>query len=74
MLSGHLARLAVRNEAQGRGVGSALVRDLIQRLISKNRQRITVNTQADNAASLALYQKLGFVRTGEQYPVFISQV
>jgi ribosomal protein S18 acetylase RimI-like enzyme len=35
---------------------------------------LTVNTQADNAASLALYHKLGFRRTGEQFPVYTLQV
>lgn len=72
-LGGHLARLGVRKEAQGQGIGSALVGDLMLRLGRHNMSRITVNTQADNAASLALYQKMGFVRTGEQYPVFIYQ-
>ncbi len=74
MLGAHLARLAVRKEAQGRGVGSALVGDLILRLNTRNLARLTVNTQSNNAASLSLYQKLGFSQTGEQYPVFIHQV
>jgi ribosomal-protein-alanine N-acetyltransferase len=74
MLGAHLARLAVQKEAQGRGVGSALLNDLILRLNFRNLARLTVNTQADNAASLALYQKIGFVRTGEQYPVFTHRV
>ena len=74
MLGAHLARLGVRKEAQGRGIGSALVGDLTLRLNAQNLPRLTVNTQADNAASLSLYQKLGFVRTGEQYPVFIYQL
>jgi ribosomal protein S18 acetylase RimI-like enzyme len=71
MLGGHLARLAVRKETQGLGVGSALVSDLLHRLSSKNLLRVSVNTQADNGASLALYQRLGFVRTGEHFPVFV---
>jgi ribosomal-protein-alanine N-acetyltransferase len=74
MLGAHLARLGVRREAQGRGIGAALVSDLILRLSPRNPARITVNTQAENGASLALYQKLGFVRTGEQYPVYVYQV
>lgn len=67
----HLARLGVRPEAQGRGVGTALVRDLVQWLEKRQAVNISVNTQADNTASLALYQKLGFVRTGEYFPVFV---
>jgi ribosomal protein S18 acetylase RimI-like enzyme len=66
----HLARLAVRKEAQGSGLGAALVSDLILQMRSRNIERLSVNTQSDNAASLALYQRLGFVRTGEEFPVF----
>jgi ribosomal protein S18 acetylase RimI-like enzyme len=73
-IGGHLARLGVRKEAQGLGVGSALIGDLIQRLAVRNVAHISVNTQADNAASLALYQRMGFVPTGEQYPVFGYQI
>lgn len=66
----HLARLAVRPDSQGRGLGSAIISDLILRLRRKGTKRLTVNTQSDNYASLALYQKLGFVSTGEQFPVY----
>ncbi|MFZ5821409.1 MAG: GNAT family N-acetyltransferase [Chloroflexota bacterium] len=70
----HLARLAVRPDAQGAGLGSAIVLDLIQRLKKKGSARLTVNTQSDNHASLALYRKLGFRRTGEQYSVYYFDV
>ena len=72
-LGAHLARLGVRPDAQSRGVGTALVGNLIQRLGGHRLGRLSVNTQADNAASLALYKKLGFVQTGEHYPVLIYQ-
>jgi ribosomal protein S18 acetylase RimI-like enzyme len=67
----HLARLAVRVEAQGRGVASALVNDLIQNSGALEAGRLTVNTQEDNRTSLGLYGKLGFIRTGENYPVMV---
>ncbi len=73
-LGAHLARLGVRPEAQGRGVGSALVSDLIQSLGTNQFSRLSVNTQADNAASLSLYKKLGFVRTGEHFPVLVYPI
>jgi ribosomal-protein-alanine N-acetyltransferase len=71
---GHLGRLAVRSEAQGRGIGEALIGGLLQYLRAHGLWRLTVNTQADNEPSLKLYQKLGFVRTGEVYPVFTFRV
>jgi ribosomal protein S18 acetylase RimI-like enzyme len=67
----HLARLGVRPEAQGRGIGAALVSDLVHRLDTNHLARLSVNTQADNAASLSLYKKLGFTRTGEHFPVLV---
>jgi ribosomal-protein-alanine N-acetyltransferase len=70
----HLARLAVRPEAQGRGLGAALVSDLIVRLCQRGPARLTVNTQDDNAASLSLYEQIGFQRTGETFPVFVYEV
>ena len=70
----HLARLAVRQEAQNQGVGKSLLGDLISRLRRRGLERLTVNTQGDNTASLALYQKAGFLLTGEQYPVYVMQI
>ncbi|RME89858.1 MAG: GNAT family N-acetyltransferase [Anaerolineae bacterium] len=70
-LGAHLARLAVRPDVQGQGGGTALVSDLISRVLRKRLPRLTVNTQSNNHASLALYRKMGFVPTGERYPVFV---
>jgi len=69
-LGAHLARLAVRKEAQGFGLGAALVADLVGQMRRRGAALITVNTQNDNHASLAVYRKMGFLRTGEEYPVF----
>ena len=70
----HLARLAVLPAAQRRGLGAALVNDLIAHIPAGREPRLTVNTQADNSASLALYYRLGFRRTGERYPVYAFEV
>ena len=70
----HLARLAVHPTAQGRGVGRALLSNLFGMLTHNGIPRLTVNTQKDNLPSLNLYQKMGFVSTGEQYPVYTLDV
>lgn len=70
----HLARLAVRPGLQGRGLGSAIVNDLLRHVRQRGKSHVTVNTQSDNFASQALYQRLGFILTGEQYPVFVYPV
>ncbi len=70
----HLARLAVHPSVRGRGAGKALLSDLFRTLTQNSISRLTVNTQSDNATSLNLYQKMGFVRTGEQHPVYTFDV
>ncbi|MGQ0600420.1 MAG: GNAT family N-acetyltransferase [Anaerolineales bacterium] len=66
----HLARLAVCPQWQGRGLGAALVRDLMAYCSGHGKREITVNTQHNNRASLAVYQKLGFELTGTRLPVY----
>jgi ribosomal-protein-alanine N-acetyltransferase len=67
---GHLARLAVHPRAQQQGIGYALLQDLLTQFTRRGALQVTVNTQVENKASLALYQKAGFRQTGEVYPVF----
>jgi ribosomal protein S18 acetylase RimI-like enzyme len=70
----HLARLAVHPAVQGKGAGRALLSDLFSYLTYASIPRLSVNTQSDNSASLSLYQRMGFVRTGEQYPVYTFDI
>jgi len=70
----HLARLAVHPVVQGKGAGRALLNDLFVFLTYMGISRLSVNTQSDNQASLSLYQRMGFVRTGEQYPVYTFDI
>lgn len=68
--SAHLARLAVLPEFQHRGIARYLVTTMLRWCANSGTVRVTVNTQSDNAASLHLYQVLGFEFTGETYPVY----
>jgi ribosomal protein S18 acetylase RimI-like enzyme len=70
----HLARLAVHPEAQGRGAGRMLLSDLFAKVTQHGIVRLSVNTQNDNVSSLSLYKKMGFVHTGEEYPVYTFNV
>jgi ribosomal protein S18 acetylase RimI-like enzyme len=67
---GHLARLAVDPEQQGRGLAKTLVADVLRHLGRRGIERMTVNTQADNVASQCVYRSLGFRESGPQYPVY----
>lgn len=70
IIGGHLARLAVLPELQGKGIGRSLVSDMIHRFTKKGIHSISVNTQSDNTASLCLYKSAGFIETGERFPVY----
>lgn len=67
---GHLARLAVDPRMQGQGIGRQLLHDLLTQFIRRGANCVTVNTQKDNTASLALYKRMGFDTSGEEYPVY----
>lgn len=66
----HLARLAVLPSLQHQGIGYKLVEDLIHYFQWQGIAYLTVNTQGDNDSSLSLYQRIGFHRTGDKFPVF----
>jgi ribosomal protein S18 acetylase RimI-like enzyme len=57
---GYLQRLAVAPEAQGRGVGSALITDCLEWSKRRRVSRVAVNTQHGNTAALNRYLALGF--------------
>jgi ribosomal protein S18 acetylase RimI-like enzyme len=69
-MGGHLARLAVKTSMQRKGIGYLLVHQLLNQFREQGVRHVTVNTQQNNVASLALYLKAGFNITGESYRVF----
>jgi ribosomal protein S18 acetylase RimI-like enzyme len=67
----HLARLAVHPGLQRRRIGFVMVQDLLDHFLNRsNFWGVTLNTQHNNSASIALYQRIGFRETGERFPVF----
>jgi len=69
-MGGHLARLAVRPKVQGKGIGYSLLHQVLSYFKEQGVRHVTVNTQQNNYASLALYAKAGFNITGESYRVY----
>jgi len=58
--------LAVDPQTRRPGVGEALTRTLAERFMGRGRSYMDLSVLHDNAAAIALYEKLGFVRV----PVF----
>ena len=69
-MGGHLARLAIHPKAQKKGVGFALLCDLLSHFVLRGARTVTVNTQKDNEPSRRLYENAGFRLTEEEYPIF----
>lgn len=62
---GYLQRLAVHPDAQGQGLGSALVADSLSWMQRRGASRALVNTGITNDSALRLYQRFGFERQPE---------
>jgi ribosomal protein S18 acetylase RimI-like enzyme len=69
-MGGHLARLAVGPTMQRKGIGYLLIHQVLSHFHKQGINHVTVNTQKNNAASLALYSRAGFALTGESYRVY----
>ncbi len=64
--AGHLG-MAVRDDWQGKGIGSALMRETLVLADNwLNLTRIELEVFVDNAQAIALYAKFGFEREGVQ--------
>ncbi|HVT09218.1 MAG TPA: GNAT family N-acetyltransferase [Polyangia bacterium] len=63
LLGGFIALLAVRPEAAGQGVGTALVEHLAAR-VARKRRWLYVSADGNNRSALRFYGRLGFERVG----------
>ena len=62
---GHLIGMMVRADAQGRGVGRALLNECIATARrADGLEMLTLSVTAGNAAAITLYERLGFERYG----------
>jgi phosphinothricin acetyltransferase len=56
--------LHVRADARGRGIGTQLLRVLIERAQSLGKHVMIAGVDADNAASIRFHERLGFTQAG----------
>jgi ribosomal protein S18 acetylase RimI-like enzyme len=57
---GHLIRLVTHPDFQGRGIGEQLLIESLKYQLSLDAYPFTLNTQADNLSSQALYKRYGY--------------
>jgi ribosomal protein S18 acetylase RimI-like enzyme len=67
---GHLTRLAVHPQHQGRQIGVRLLADVIQFFRQRQTFGVTLNTQQDNLRARRLYTWFGFVLLGQEAEVW----
>jgi ribosomal-protein-alanine N-acetyltransferase len=69
--TGQIIRLAVHPSAQRQGIGRALLNHGLAYCHANGAQRVTINTQESNIASLRLYEQVGFRRIGRRVPLLV---
>lgn len=65
----HLARITIRPDLQGMGLGSYLLVEGIERFRKEGIKHITLNTQAENVNAQRLYSRFGFQATPYRWPL-----
>jgi ribosomal-protein-alanine N-acetyltransferase len=67
---GHLKRIAVAPDDQGRGIGALLLNDVLRTLWQHGIEEISLNTQVHNHRARRLYECFGFRPTGDPVTVW----
>jgi len=61
-LEGHIMSIAVNREYRGNGIGSALLTEVIERLIKRGARYIGLEVRVSNEKAIKLYERFGFRR------------
>ncbi|AOY75731.1 ribosomal protein S18-alanine N-acetyltransferase [Clostridium formicaceticum] len=61
---GHITNIAIHPNFQGRGIGEAIVRALMEEANIKRIYRMTLEVRKSNLIAQNLYKKLGFISCG----------
>ena len=70
----HIVRLAVQPRWQAQGIGGQLLSEGMRALEAAKSESVTVNTQADNLASLQLYRRFSFRPVGTPWAVWFRSL
>ncbi|MBP0018656.1 MAG: ribosomal protein S18-alanine N-acetyltransferase [Cyanobacteria bacterium SBLK] len=62
----HITLLAIHPDYQGRGLGQLLLYSLLDKAVSRQLERATLEVRPSNTIALSLYQKFGFKEAGRR--------
>ena len=66
LVEGYISNVAVAPAARRRGIGRALISELMERAAALKLAFVTLEVRCGNAAAIALYEKQGFVPVGRR--------
>lgn len=61
-----MMNIAVRDDCRGRGIATALVKELLELLRRNGNYQLTLEVRASNIPAIKLYEKLGFSQVGRR--------
>jgi ribosomal-protein-alanine N-acetyltransferase len=64
MDEGEITNVAVAASARKRGIGKALIRELVEKAARRGISRIVLEVRVGNRPAIALYEQMGFRRIG----------
>lgn len=71
-LRGYIAMLSVAPSHRGKGIASHLVKLAMAAMIKLGAEEVVLETEADNEASLGLYERLGFMREKRLHSFYLN--
>lgn len=71
-MRGYIAMLSVRPDFRGQGIASALVSQANNAMLKMGAQEVVLETEVDNVASLALYERMGFMREKRLHRFYLN--
>jgi mycothiol synthase len=64
--AGWIVQVGVVPDARARGLGSALVAEVMRRIQAAGRQAVLLNVNTNNPGAASVYRRLGFTTTGQR--------
>lgn len=71
-IRGYIAMLSVRPDFRGKGIASQLVSKAKVAMAQMGAQEIALETEVDNIASLALYERMGFIKEKRLHRFYLN--